>query len=129
MPRGVQRLHRFRIFVHPFAHHEEGGFELVFVKDLDELLGILVAPGGVEAQGADGRLLLDAVNGQLPQGGCRWDASGRNTGNADHQTQKRRQAGKNPLFVVQQHDLHSERSHKQSPPFSWSISMQKGEKA
>ena len=45
MPRVVEGLHRLRVFIDPVPHHEEGGFYLVAVQDVDELLGVLVAPG------------------------------------------------------------------------------------
>ena len=40
-----QGLHRLGVFVHPLAHHEKGGLDIVLVKDVDEVLGVLVAPG------------------------------------------------------------------------------------
>ena len=68
MPRVVEGLHRLRVFIDPVPHHEEGGFYLVAVQDVDELLGVLVAPGRVEADGGQLLVPLDAVNGQLPCG-------------------------------------------------------------
>ena len=43
-----ERLDRLRIFVHPFAHDEEGRVDVVLVEDVDEHLRVLVAPGRVE---------------------------------------------------------------------------------
>ena len=43
--RVVEGLHRFGVFIHPFPHHEEGGRDLVLAENVDELLGVLVAPG------------------------------------------------------------------------------------
>ena len=40
-----QGLHRLGVFIHPLSHHEEGGLDVVLVKDVDEVLGVLVAPG------------------------------------------------------------------------------------
>lgn len=40
-----QGLDRFRVFVHPIAYHEERGPHLVFAQNVDERLGVLVAPG------------------------------------------------------------------------------------
>lgn len=37
-----------RGFLHPLAHHEEGGLDVVVVQDVDEGLGVLIAPGCVE---------------------------------------------------------------------------------
>ena len=44
MARVVERLYRFRVFVHPVPHHEKGGFHVVFRQNINEVLGILVAP-------------------------------------------------------------------------------------
>ena len=40
----VQRLHRLRVLFRPVAHHEECGFDMVLLQNVDEGLGILVAP-------------------------------------------------------------------------------------
>ena len=40
-----QGLHRLGVFVYPLSHHEEGGLDVVLVKDVNEVLGVLVAPG------------------------------------------------------------------------------------
>ena len=39
-----QGLYRFGVFIHPLAHHEEGGLDVIFAQGVDELLGVLVAP-------------------------------------------------------------------------------------
>ena len=66
----VEGLHRLRIFVHPLPHHEKGGRDLVLPQDVNELLGVLVAPGGVEADGDQLLVIpLDTVDRQLPRGG------------------------------------------------------------
>ena len=62
-------LHRFGVFIHPLPHHEKGGGDVVLPQNIDELLGVLVAPGGVEADGHQLLVPLDAVDGQLPRGG------------------------------------------------------------
>ena len=67
--RVVEGLHRFGVFIHPFPHHEEGGRDLVLAENVDELLGVLVAPGGVEADRNQLLIPLDTVDGQLPGGG------------------------------------------------------------
>lgn len=67
--RVVEGLHRLGILVHPLPHHKEGGGHLVLPQNVDELLGILVAPGGVKADGHQLLVPLDAVDGQLPGGG------------------------------------------------------------
>ena len=59
-------LHRLGVFVHPLSHHEKGGLHAVFPQDVDKQLGVLVAPGGVKADGEHLVVLLHAVNGQLP---------------------------------------------------------------
>ena len=40
-----QGLYRLRILLHPVPHHEEGDLYVVLVEDVDEGLGVLVAPG------------------------------------------------------------------------------------
>lgn len=40
----VEGLYRLRIFVYPLANHKKGGGNLVLFQDVDELLGVLVAP-------------------------------------------------------------------------------------
>lgn len=40
----MEGLDRLRIFLRPVAHDEEGGLYVVFLQDVDERLGILVAP-------------------------------------------------------------------------------------
>ncbi len=62
-------LHRFGVLIHPLAHHEKGGGDVVLPQNIDELLGVLVAPCGVEADGHQLLVPLDAVDGQLPRGG------------------------------------------------------------
>lgn len=44
MARIGEGLYRFRVFVHPVAYHEEGGLYVVLGQDVDEHLGVLVAP-------------------------------------------------------------------------------------
>ena len=45
MARVGQGLHRLGVFVHPLPHHKEGGRHVVLAQNVDELLGVLVAPG------------------------------------------------------------------------------------
>jgi hypothetical protein len=68
MPGVVEGLDRLWIFVHPVAHHKEGGLDLEAVQNVNELLGVLIAPCCVEADGYQFLVPLDAVNGQLPCG-------------------------------------------------------------
>ena len=42
--RVVERLHRFRVFLRPVAHHEEGGLYVIPLQNVDEYLRVLVAP-------------------------------------------------------------------------------------
>ena len=44
VPRVVESLHRLRVFFHPVAHHEERGLDVEFLQNVDERLGVLVAP-------------------------------------------------------------------------------------
>ena len=41
----VQGLYRLGEFIHPFAHHEKGSLYLIFTKNANELLGVLITPG------------------------------------------------------------------------------------
>ena len=45
MPRIGESLDRLRVFLHPVTHHKERGLDMVAAQNVDELLGILVAPG------------------------------------------------------------------------------------
>ena len=42
--RVVESLHRLRVFFHPVAHYEERGLDVEFLQNVDERLGVLVAP-------------------------------------------------------------------------------------
>lgn len=42
--RVVEGLHRLREFIHPLPHHKEGGRDLVLSQNVDQLLGVLIAP-------------------------------------------------------------------------------------
>ena len=68
MARVVEGLHRLWVFVRPVPHHKESGLHLIAAQDVDELLGVLVAPGRIEADGGQLLVPLDAVDGQLPLG-------------------------------------------------------------
>lgn len=41
----VQGFHRLGVFVHPVADDEKCGRDLIFFQNVDELLGVLIAPG------------------------------------------------------------------------------------
>ena len=43
--RVVQRLDGLRVFVHPVPDHKKGGLHIVLSQNVNELLGVLVAPG------------------------------------------------------------------------------------
>ena len=65
-----ERLHRLRIFVHPLPHQKEGGFHVIATQNLDQLLRVLVAPGGIEGQRRPlFPVVLDVVDGQRSLGG------------------------------------------------------------
>ena len=68
MARVVEGLHRLWVFVRPVPHHKESGLHLIAAQDVNELLGVLVAPGRIEADGGQLLVPLDAVDGQLPLG-------------------------------------------------------------
>ena len=40
-----QGFYRLGVFFHPVPHHEKGGLHVVLVQDVDEFLGVLIAPG------------------------------------------------------------------------------------
>ena len=40
----MEGLHRLGKLIHPFTHHEKGSLYLIFTKNVDKLLGVLVAP-------------------------------------------------------------------------------------
>ena len=63
-----QGLDGLGVLIHPLPHHKEGDFHVVLVKDVDEGLGVFVAPSCVKREGAGLVVPLDAVDGQLPCG-------------------------------------------------------------
>ena len=69
-------LHRFGVFVHPFANDKKGDLNVVFSQNINELLGILVPPCCVEGEGHDLLIPLYAVYGQLAGGGGGADDGG-----------------------------------------------------
>ena len=102
--RVVEGLHRFGVFIHPFPHHEEGGRDLVLAENVNELLGVLVAPGGVEADRNQLLVPLDAVDGQLPGGG----GGPHGGGVVDHVEHHRRQTeagGRGPPLSLDEKDF------------------------
>ena len=68
MSRVGEGLDRLGVFVYPLPHHKKGGFDVIFSQNVDELLGVLIAPGGVEGNGEHFLVPLDTVDGQLPLG-------------------------------------------------------------
>ena len=40
-----QSFDRLRIFVHPLAYYEKSNFYIVFSKNVNQLLGVFIAPG------------------------------------------------------------------------------------
>ena len=71
VPGIMKGFYGFRIFVHPLAHHEKRGLDVVLSQNVDELLRILIAPGSVEGKGTHLAVLLHTVDGQIPLGdGC-----------------------------------------------------------
>ena len=69
MPRLAECLDGFRVFIHPLPYHKKGRLYLVPAQNINELLGVLVPPGRIEADRQQLLVLLDAVDGQLPGGG------------------------------------------------------------
>jgi len=66
--------HVFGVLLHPVAGQEEGGLHPVAGQDLQQAVGVLRAPGGVEREGDPGLLPLHLVDGhpagqQEPAGG------------------------------------------------------------
>ena len=95
----VQGLHRFRIFLSPVAHKEEGGVYAVSVQNVDEGLGVLIAPGRVKGQGYHLVIPLHAVYRQLPCAGGGADNGGA-VHRPEHQDyhQNKAQRGKRALI-------------------------------
>lgn len=44
----VERAHRFRVLIHPFADYEKSCFDTVTGQYVNQLLGVLVTPGGCD---------------------------------------------------------------------------------
>lgn len=44
MSRLMERQHGFRVLLRPLAHHKERGLDVVLPQNINELLGVLVAP-------------------------------------------------------------------------------------
>ena len=44
MPCIVEGLDRFGIFIYPVPHHKKSGFYVILCQNVDEVLGVLVAP-------------------------------------------------------------------------------------
>ena len=42
--RVVEGFDRLRVLIHPVAHHKKGGLDVIFGQNINELLGILIAP-------------------------------------------------------------------------------------
>ena len=77
VPRVVQRLDRLGVFLRPVAHDEECRLDVIAREDVDEYLRILVAPRGVEGDGAELAVrALDRVDRELPLRGGRADGAG-----------------------------------------------------
>ena len=62
-----QGLHGFRVFIHPVPHHEKSSLHVILRQNVDQMLGILVAPRGVKGDSA--QLLLPSL-GMEP---IQWD--------------------------------------------------------
>ena len=45
MPGIMEGFYRFGKLIHPLANYKKGSLDIVFTKNIDELLGILIAPG------------------------------------------------------------------------------------
>ena len=71
-----QRFDGLRVFIHPVADKEERGVYLVLIQNVDKLLGVLVAPCGVEGQRDDLVAALHAVYRQLARRGGSADYRG-----------------------------------------------------
>ena len=98
VPRVVQRLDRLGVFLRPVAHDEECRLDVIAREDVDEYLRILVAPRGVEGDGAELAVrALDRVDRELPLRGGRADGAGVADGVEDSGGQsQRRQHGHDP---------------------------------
>ena len=98
MPRIRQRLYRLRVLIRPLPHHKKGGLDVILTQNVNELLGILVPPGRVKADGHQLLVPLDTVDGQLAGGGRR-SHHRRIVYHIEHQRrQTQAQPGGPPLF-------------------------------
>ena len=100
VPGIMKGFYGFRIFVHPLAHHEKRGLDVVFSQNVDELLRILIAPGSVEGKGTHLAVLLHTVDGQIPLGGGSHGGTGHHAQQTKGQPHCHR-GGNGDLFAVQ----------------------------
>ena len=100
------------VLVRPVAHHEEGGLHVVLRQDIQDALGVVGAPGGVEADGADLFRAVHAVEGQRAVGGV---AQGRPGGQVSGQAQAQ-DRGQDGRGADRSRQLHGK-----TPPFRESL--------
>ena len=60
----MQRLDRFGIFIHPFANHKEGGFDIVLCQNINNLLSIFIAPRRIKGDGRFPIVAFDRIDRQ-----------------------------------------------------------------
>jgi len=95
-------LYGLRVFIHPCADHKEGGLHSVLVEDVDERLGILIPPGGVEGDG-DGLILpLHGIDRQYAfRGGSTHHGGAVHHPEDGRHRQHQRQRGDEPVMFFQ----------------------------
>ena len=100
------------VLVRPVSHHEEGGLHIVLRQNVQDVLGVVGAPGGVKADGTDLFRAVHAVDGQRAVGGI---AEGGPGGQVSRhaQAQGRRQDGRGTQL--------SQQLHGKTPPFRESL--------
>ena len=106
----VECLDGLGVFLHPVTHHEKGGFHVIAGQNVDELSGVLIAPGGVEGDGAQGLTAFHRIDGELARRGPGRHGGGKGDGGEEG---GREQQGRQDRQVAaaQEKDSGGERTH------------------
>ena len=67
-------FHIIRVMFYPSTRHKEGYFDIMFLENLHDLLGIFIAPGCIKSQSYFGFLSFHTIDGQFSvsdSGACR----------------------------------------------------------
>ena len=93
MPPRHDLLDQLGVFLRPDIHQEKGGFDVVFIQQIQDAQRFIPAPGRVKADGNLVVIAIDAVDGQLALTGYHADGIGQRAhiGGADGQQQRKAQ--------------------------------------